>query len=138
MGKSTPMSIRLPPDLLKEIRKECRKSDRPASKVIQSVLEEGLRMRRCPGIVFTEGPAGRRATVAGTGIDVWEVARVFKSCNNDFEALSRALPHLSRPQLEASLYYYRSYPKEIASRLGEEKVAYTDLSSRPFVRTFQV
>jgi len=137
MEKSSPLSIRLPSDLLGEIQKEARKTDRPASKVIQSVLDEGLRMRRCPGIVFTVGPAGRRATVAGTGIDVWEVVRVFKSCNSAFEALARALPQLSRPQLEAALYYYRCYPLEIDARLKYEKEATKELSTQPFTRTLK-
>ena len=134
MAKSSPLSIRLPSELLGEIHKEGRRTDRPASKVIQSVLEEGIRMRRCPGIVFTEGPAGRRATIAGTGIDVWEVVRLFKSCRSNFAALCRALPQLSRPQLEAALYYYRCHPQEIAARLRDEERAYRELSSQPFMR----
>ena len=137
MSKSSPISIRLPPDLLGEIQKEARKTDRPASKIIQSVLDEGIRMRRCPGIAFKEGPAGRRAAVAGTGIDVWEVVRMFKSCKRDFNALARALPQLSRPQLEAVLYYYRCYPSEIDARLKDEKEAARKLSSQPFVRRYK-
>lgn len=138
MAKSSPLSLRLPSDLLEEIQKEARRTDRSASKVVQSLLEESVRMRRCPGIVFTEGPAGRRATVAGSGADVWEVIKVFKSCKQNFAALSRALPQLSRPQLEAALYYYRCYPREIDDRIKSEEDAYRELSSQPFVRQFRI
>lgn len=138
MAKNSPLSLRLPSDLLVEIQKEARKTDRPASKVIQSVLKEGVRMRRCPGIVFTSGPVGRRATIAGTGIDVWEVIRVFKSCNKNLKALARALLQLSLPQLEAALYYYRYYPSEIDDRLASEEEASNELPSQPFIRSFKV
>ncbi len=138
MAKNSPLSLRLPPDLLGEIQKEARKTDRPTSKVIRSLLEEGVRMRRCPGIGFVPGPSGRRATVAGTGIDVWEVVRVFKSCHKNFKNLSRALPQLSRPQLEAAIYYYRRHPNEIDTRLEEEDEAYGDLSSQPFMRSLKI
>jgi uncharacterized protein (DUF433 family) len=134
MPKSAPVSLRIRPQLLKEIQKEAVRTDRRASQIIHSTLEEGIRMRRCPGIVFTEGPAGRRATVAGTGIDVWEVIRVFRSCDDDVHRLSRALPQLSRPQLEAALHYYRNYPVEIDRRLESEQEAYEELPSQAFVR----
>lgn len=42
------------------------------SAVAARYVDEGLRMEEYPAIVFRDGPAGRRATVAG-GPDVWEV-----------------------------------------------------------------
>lgn len=138
MAKTSPVSVRLSPELLEEIEREARRTARPASRIIQSVLKEGVRMRRCPGIVFTAGPTGRRATVAGSGIDVWEVVRLYKSCKKNFAALAKALPQLSRPQLEAALYYYGCYPDEIEERLKGEEEAFGELPSRPFMRRFRV
>jgi uncharacterized protein (DUF433 family) len=138
MPKSSPLSLRLPAELLTEIRKEAKRSARPASQVIQTTLEEGIRMRRCPGIIFTNGPAGRRATVAGTGIDVWEVVRVSKSVGGNFKATSRALSQLSRPQIDSVLHYYRLYTQEIDERLDSEEDAYNALPSQPFIRRFGV
>jgi uncharacterized protein (DUF433 family) len=138
MPKSSPLSLRLPAELLTEIRKEAKRSARPASQVIQTTLEEGMRMRRCPGIIFTNGPAGRRATVAGTGIDVWEVVRVSKSVGGNFKATARALPQLSRPQIDSALHYYRLYTQEIDERLDSEEDAYDALPSQPFIRRFGV
>jgi len=138
MPKSSPLSLRLPAELLTEIRKEAKRLARPASQVIQTTLEEGIRMRRCPGIIFTNGPAGRRATVAGTGIDVWEVVRVSKSVGGNFKATSRALPQLSRPQIDSALHYYRLYTQEIDERLDSEEDVYDALPSQPFIRRFGV
>ena len=138
MSKSTPVSLRIRPQLVKEIQKEAKRAARPASQIIHATLEEGIRMRRCPGIIFTDGPAGRRATVAGTGIDVWEVVRVFRFCDHDVGRLSRALPHLSRSQLDAALHYYRCYPGDVDERLKSEEEAYDELPAQPFVGRIEI
>ncbi len=139
MRKTRPFSLRLSPDVLREIQALARQSERPSSYIVSTLIEEGLRQRRCPGIVFTDGPTGRRATVAGTGIDVWEVIRVHNACGNDLEALAQALPHLSRRQLEAALHYFRCYPQEIEERLTREQTAEADLPGRfPLVKPYRI
>ena len=50
---------------------------RSVSDVAQELIEEGLRMRDCPGIYFATEPSGRTAKVSGTGLGVWEVLRDF-------------------------------------------------------------
>ncbi len=139
MSKTLPFSLRLPPDVLREIQALARQSQRPSSYVVSTLIEEGLRQRRCPGIVFTDGPTGRRATIAGTGIDVWEVVRVYRACGEDPEALAQALPQVSRRQLDAALHYFRCYPKEIEERLAREETAEAELSGRfPLVKPYRV
>lgn len=138
MGKTLPFSFRLSPDILREIRALAKQSQRPNSYIVSTLIKEGLRQRRCPGIVFTDGPTGRRATVAGTGIDIWEVIRVYKACGEKLEALAQALPHLSRWQLEAALHYYRCYPQEIEERLSLEQTAEAELLGRfPLVKPYR-
>ena len=44
------------------------RSRRSLADVAQELLEEGLRMRLCPGIYFADEPSGRTAKVAGTGL----------------------------------------------------------------------
>jgi hypothetical protein len=34
-------------------------------------------MQACPGIYFADEPAGRVAKMAGTGLGVWEVIRIY-------------------------------------------------------------
>ena len=70
----------------------------------------------------------------GTGIDVWEVVRIFRSGDGSFEDLTRAVPQLSRPQLEAAMYYYRLYPGEVNERLQWEEEAEAELAEGPIVR----
>ncbi|MDR7520991.1 MAG: DUF433 domain-containing protein [Armatimonadota bacterium] len=108
------------------------------SQVLENLVDEALRQRRCPGIVFADGPAGRRAVVAGTGIDVWEVARAYRACEEDLEALAEALPQLARRQLEAAVHYYRCYPREIDERLAlEEEQAEDLLRQFPAARAYR-
>jgi uncharacterized protein (DUF433 family) len=138
MPKSQPLSLRLDAALLESLRREARRTARPASQIAQITLDEGLRMRKCPGILFTDGPAGRRASIAGTGIDVWEVVRVFKSCRENPQELASAMPQLSRPQLEAALHYYRRYAREVDERLRLEEEAAIELENGAFIRLVEV
>ena len=44
------------------------------TQLVSSLLDEGLKTRRFPGVVYRSGPVGRRAALVG-GPDVWEVVR---------------------------------------------------------------
>jgi hypothetical protein len=83
-------------------------------------VDEGVRMDEHPGIVFRDGPAGRRATVVG-GPDVWEIVRAVRSGRD-------AEPELSEDELLAmleenlgiaptaihrALGYWSAYPGEV-------------------------
>jgi uncharacterized protein (DUF433 family) len=85
---------------------------RSLSDLAQELIEEGLRMRACPGVSFATEPAGRTAKVAGTGLGVWEVLRDFVR-DEDLERLRQAFPQLSPAQITAALIYFKRYPDEI-------------------------
>jgi Ribbon-helix-helix protein, copG family len=69
-----PTSFRLPDDLLERLDAEARAHDESVSALVVTLLDEGMKGRRFPGIVFRDGPARRRAALLG-GPDVWEVVR---------------------------------------------------------------
>jgi uncharacterized protein (DUF433 family) len=85
---------------------------RSVSDVAQELIEEGLRMRECPGIYFAAEPVGRTAKISGTGLGVWEVLRDFVRDEN-LERLRQAFPQLSSAQITAALIYFKRYPQEI-------------------------
>ena len=62
MAKSYPVSVRLNADALEHARQISRQSERSLGQVLSTLVDEGVRMRRCPGILLTDGPTGRRAT----------------------------------------------------------------------------
>ena len=79
-----------------------------------------------PGVVFRDGPAGRRAGLAG-GPDVWEAIVVLK----DFGAAGPGAAvkktarwlGLSEAQVRAAEGYYGAYPAEIDDRITENVAA---------------
>ena len=58
------LSVRLPEDALDHLDAESRRSGASRSELAKTLIEEGLRMREHPGVVFRPGPAGRRAALA--------------------------------------------------------------------------
>ena len=104
-------SFRIKEPILQEIDRI--RKNRPANALANELLEEALKMRRCPGIIFSEGVSGRRARIAGTGVEVWEVIYEYQILGENIKALKKALSHLTERQLVAALNYYRYYPEEI-------------------------
>ena len=82
----------------------------------QELLEEALRMRRCPGIYFADEPSGRTAKVGGTGLGVWEVVRDFSN-DQDADRIRKAFPQLSQAQITAALMYYARYRDEVQAQV---------------------
>jgi uncharacterized protein (DUF433 family) len=129
-------SLRLPVETMKEIEQMAKETGQDFSNVTKDLLREAIRMRRCPGILFAEGTSGRRAGVAGTGIEVWEVIATYKSVKEDFKRLQKAYHWLSGEQIKAALGYYAIYPQEI-DRLIEQNEQWNDEKLReryPFMR----
>ena len=101
--------------------RERQRTGRNWSETVAELLEEAVKMRRAPGIAFRPGPTGRRATLPGTGIDVWEVVAAYRAVGEDRERLGDEFPTLEPMQLRAALSYYELYPDEIDERLEREE-----------------
>ncbi len=110
---SVQKSMRIPKELVEEIQDMAQKSGKDFSTITKNLLEEAIKMHRCPGIVFAEGVSARRARIAGTGIDVWEVIANYNTVGQDLERLSTIYHWLTELQIRAALAYYRAYSKEI-------------------------
>ena len=112
--------LRLPRELEEEIEREMKLRGATFSEVATGLLREAVRMRRAPGIVFMDGPTGRRAVIAGTGLEVWEIVAQFREVGEDFGELEECYPWLGRVQLSSALAYYELYPEEIEARIERE------------------
>jgi uncharacterized protein (DUF433 family) len=112
--------IRIADELAREISCEAEAQGVSWSAMITALLTEALKMRRVPGIVMVDGPTGRRAVVAGSGLDVWEIIATWQACERDERQLAQNYPWLTQPQLRAALAYYALYPDEIEARLARE------------------
>src|SRR3990172_1691826 len=114
-------SIRIRESTLKAIEELARESGKDFTAVANELLEEAVKILRCPGIVFSEGTSGRRARIAGTGIEVWEVVAVFKGVREDFARLREAYHWLTEQQLRAAVGYYVLYPEEIDRLINQNE-----------------
>jgi uncharacterized protein (DUF433 family) len=112
--------IRIPTELDEAIAHESETRGKSWSAMTTELLDEAIRGRRAPGVSFVDGPTGRRAVVAGTGLDVWEVIATWKEGGESYELLRQNYPWLSEIQLRAALGYYQIYPSEIDARLERE------------------
>ncbi|CCG03093.1 hypothetical protein [Blastococcus saxobsidens] len=98
------------------------------SAVAARYVDEGLRMDEHPGILFREGPTGRRATVVG-GPDVWEVIRAVKAARSaepelsdeELMAMLEDNTGVPRRMIRMALDYWGAYPEEV-----DALVAYAD------------
>lgn len=65
-----------------------------------------------PLIRFTDGPAGRRARLVGTGKDVWEVIATVHDNDGDIAEAARYL-EIPLGLVQAAVTYYGAYKEEI-------------------------
>lgn len=125
MTASRHLSVRLNVETLEQLEAQSRQMGQPVSRVVKTLLDEGLRMQQHPGIVFRSGPAGRRPGLAH-GPDVWEVARVFREVRGEGrDAVQRTaeLTGLTPEQINTVVRYYAAYQDEIDAwirRVDEE------------------
>lgn len=83
-----------------------------------------------PGVVFRDGPAGRRAGLAG-GPDVWEIVRAVRSARaaeptlkeGDLVDLVAANAGLSTRQVRLAVGYWAAYPDEVDALLAHAEAA---------------
>src|SRR5437764_15301828 len=109
---SRPVSLRLPEDVRAAIDEAATRTRRGFSSVANEMLAEAAKMRRIPGIVFADGPSGRRARVAGTGLAVFEILRTYRDSGEDWDTLRESYHWLTENQLRSALAYAAAYPEE--------------------------
>jgi uncharacterized protein (DUF433 family) len=114
-------SLRIPEDTVNEIEQMARESGCDFSSMTKDLLTEAIKMRRCPGIIFAEGVTGRRARIAGTGLEVWEIIGTYQGMDKDFKRLLKAYHWLTEQQLRAAISYYKAYGDEIDHHLNRNQ-----------------
>ena len=96
-----------------------------SSSLAEELIDEGLRSRRHPLVVFRDGPTGRRAGLVG-GPDVSEaVAGIVGGDVPVTERVDRAVEvfALRRQLVEAALGYYAEFTEEIDAEIEANAVA---------------
>jgi uncharacterized protein (DUF433 family) len=118
MNRSTaqkPFSIRMSGRTLARLDAGARRRGEARARTAERLIDEGLRMEDHPGIVFRDGPAGRRAALAA-GPDVWEVMETLRGTGLAGEqaiAAAAKWGNLTPAQVRAALRYYAEFRDEI-------------------------
>src|SRR5258708_14203053 len=125
---TTPLSIRFDDRLLARLRRRANATSGTTSALAQRLIDEGLRMADYPGVIFKDGPSGRRAALA-FGPDVWEVVKFLREIDERGpEAVPAAAEvlRLTEAQVRVAMHYYAAYPDEIGDEItqaAEESLA---------------
>jgi len=119
---SAPISIRFDERLLDRLRRRAQASPGATpSGLAQRLVDEGLRMAEHPGVVFKDGPSGRRAALA-FGPDIWEIVKFLREVDerglNAVEAAAEVLG-LPESRVRIALHYYSAYPHEIDAEITQ-------------------
>jgi uncharacterized protein (DUF433 family) len=125
MTKSQPVSVRLSPEFGELVADEARRTRRSKGAVIEDLAAEALKCRIFPGIGFREGPAGRRAWLRGTSLDVWQVVDAYRDFGS-VEAMART-SDLTERQIRLALTYYERFPSEIDEMIARNRAPIEEL-----------
>ncbi len=113
-------SARLDGSVLDRLERHGARAGLNKSRLAERYIDEGIRIEDHPGIVFRDGPTGRRAVLAG-GPDVWEIiAAVRASQRTGEDALTAAAEwgSLTPTQVRTAVRYHAQYPQEIDERIA--------------------
>src|SRR3954469_13936668 len=117
---TTPLSIRFSPSLLARLRRRAgAMTGASAAGLAQRLIDEGLRMADHPGVIFKDGPSGRRAALA-YGPDVWEVVKFLREIDERGPAALVAAAEVFAvdvSRITSAVSYYGGYRDEIDAEI---------------------
>ena len=125
---TTPLSIRFTPSLLARLRQRARAmTGASAAGLAQRLIDEGLRMADHPGVIFKDGPSGRRAALA-YGPDIWEVIKFLREVDERGPAALDAAAEVfavDTSRISTAISYYGDYADEIDAEITDADAAST-------------
>ena len=100
------------------------------SSTANRLVDEGLRMTEHPGIIFRDGPTGRRAGLVG-GADVWEVVRAVRSARGAEPGLAEEAllalvatnSGLASRLIRVAVRYWAAYPDDVDAEIAAAAAA---------------
>jgi hypothetical protein len=118
---SVPLSIRFDANLLARLRRRVNATGSTTSAVAQRLIDEGLRMADYPGVIFKDGPSGRRAALA-YGPDIWEIIKFLREIDERGPAALKAAADymaLDIGRISTAVSYYADYASEIDAEIDD-------------------
>lgn len=129
---SAAKSFRLPEDLADRLAGQAAEEGVSQTELVASLLDEGLKSRAFPGIVYRDGPTGRRAALA-VGPDVWEVIGTVRNALGSGErkvANAAKMLSLDKRWVRLAIEFYSAFPDEVDARIAANEDAAEQLRER--------
>jgi hypothetical protein len=124
--------IELDMETLDRLAARGRETGEDETHLAQRLVEEGIRMERHPGIVFRDGPVGRRPALLG-GPDVWEVVPIVHNiAGSSDDPITDAANWLGIPpaRMRAAMSYYAEYTDEIDAWITRNERLATEMEAK--------
>ena len=115
-------SVRVSTATFGELGRRARERGVPRNALTERYIAEGVKMDEHPGVAFREGALGRRAVLAGTRLDVWQVIETVRNSGN---SVAEAAAYLGLPasRVQGAVDYYALYRDEIDDITEREHAA---------------
>jgi hypothetical protein len=114
------ISLRLPDEQAKRLKREARRRGRTPSETGRILIEEALRQMEFAHIEFRDSPAGRQAFIKGRRVEVWMVMMIASSYAGD---LGKTASHLEMPEewVQAAFHYAQAFPDEVQDAIDDNR-----------------
>lgn len=116
-------TLRLEPRTRQGLAERARRAGVAERTLAQRYVEEGLRHDMNPLIQFLDGPSGRRASLIGHGLDVWEIVATVRDNDGSIEEAAQYL-QIPVGLVEAAVAYYGEYREEIDEQIELNEAEY--------------
>jgi hypothetical protein len=119
------VSYRLDPQLKDRLAQRARDEGVSETSLVARLLDEGLKTSAHPGIVYRDGPAGRRAAVAG-GPDVWEVVLALRHTRKRGDARVHAAAEqldVAERLVRTAVSFAAAHPDEVEEMIRRNEAA---------------
>src|SRR5487761_1681470 len=125
---TTPLSIRFDAALLTRLRRRAgATAGSTTSALAQRLIDEGVRMADHPGVIFKDGPSGRRAALA-FGPDIWEIIKFLREVDERGPGAIDAAAEVfavDTSRISTAISYYGDFVGEIDTEITEADEAST-------------
>jgi len=113
-------SVRVGSGTFADLERRAHERGEPRNALTERYIAEGARMDEHPEVVFRDGALGRRAMLAGTRLDVWQVVETVRNSGN---SIADAAEYLALPpqRVEAAVNYYAMYREEVDALAERER-----------------
>jgi uncharacterized protein (DUF433 family) len=116
------MSLRVAEAAALELEQVARRRGLSRNELAERYLVEGVVQDEFPEIAFRDGALGRRATLLGTRLDVWQVLDTVRAHHNSVEQAAEYLD-LSAERVRAAVRYAAAHREEVEEIAARELAA---------------